>query len=454
MPRSNLRDKDVESPLYVYTVLAGRLAWVGTLNLDDSRGEVPMPILADFTYARSYLADPEAYPLDPLNLPLRDQVFRTTSRFHVLGALFDAAPDAWGRNVIRADNAGIMPSEREVFVRGRGLGVGSLLFAARLLEDGADLTEILRARRHAAGLDDIPTLETALAAIDAGQSPDDAWRDLLASSWDIGGARPKAIVRDAAGELWIAKFPRARDSFDRQRLEWANLEMARAIGMDVPQAQLVEGEHGAILMVRRFDRAATGQGTLRRHYLSAASLISPSPTFDKRDMDRPQGVATFSYARVADVIKRISSNPARDLQELYARMVLNVAVHNTDDHLKNTGFLKEEAGPTGRYRLSPLFDVVTQEGSAKHMLHIGPRGRESTFENAVAGAARMNIKPKAAQEIVGRVQDVTSHRHEYYARAGLADEEMEVIDRCLSAWHDLERGEEDVEPAPVARPRG
>ncbi|RWA51140.1 hypothetical protein AU476_25140 [Cupriavidus sp. UYMSc13B] len=81
------------------------------------------------------------------------------------------------------------------------------------------------------------------------------------------------------------------------------------------------------------------------------------------------------------------------------------------------------------------------------MLHIGPLGRESTFENAVAGAARMSIKPKAAQDIVGRVQDVASRRHEYYARAGLADEEMKIIDRCLSAWHDLERREEDVEPA-------
>jgi len=454
VPRSDPRTKSVESPLYVYTDVAGRLVWAGTLNLDDSRGEVPMPILADFSYAPSYLANAEAYPLDPVNLPLRDQVYRTTSRFHVLGALFDAAPDAWGRNVIRADNAGIMPSEREVFVRGRGLGVGGLLFAPQRLEDGVDLNELLRSQLRTAEMGDIPTLETALSAIDDGRPVDDAWRELLASSWDIGGARPKSIVRDAAGEQWIAKFPRARDSFDRQRLEWANLEMARDIGMNAPAAKLVEAKQGAVLLVHRFDRVVTGQGTLRHHYLSAASLISPSPDFDKRDMDRPQGVATFSYARVADVIKRISSNPARDLQELYARMVLNVAVHNTDDHLKNTGFLKEESGPTGRYRLSPLFDVVTQEGSAKHMLHIGPHGRESTFENALAGAARMSIKPKAAAEIMARVQNVTGRRHEYYARARLADNEMEIIDRCLSAWHELERDDDDLEPPPVARPRG
>ncbi|WP_245001972.1 type II toxin-antitoxin system HipA family toxin [Cupriavidus pinatubonensis] len=392
--------------------------------------------------------------MDPINLPLRDEVFRTTSRFHVLGALFDAAPDAWGRSVIRADNAGLMPSEREVFVRGRGLGVGSLLFAPQMLDEAVDLASLPQASAHVAGFEEIQTVEAVLATIDEGGQVDDAWRDLLASSWDIGGARPKTIVRDQAGELWIAKFPRARDSFDRQRVEWANLEMARDIGMDVPQAQLIEGRFGAVLLVHRFDRAVEGQGTSRRHYLSAASLISPSPSFDKRDMDRPQGVATFSYARVADVIKRISSSPARDLQELYARMVLNVAIHNTDDHLKNTGFLKHEDGRTGRYRLSPLFDVVTQEGSAKHMLHIGPVGRESSFDNALAGAARMSIKPKAAQEIIGRVQDVTSRRHDYYARAGLTDREIEVIDRCMSAWHLLEDFEEDPDHVPAARPRG
>jgi serine/threonine-protein kinase HipA len=131
-----------------------------------------------------------------------------------------------------------------------------------------------------------------------------------------------------------------------------------------------------------------------------------------------------------------------------------VAVHNTDDHLKNTGFLKDEPGPGGRYRLSPLFDVVTQEGSAKHMLHIGPHGRESSFENALAGAARMSLKPKAAAEIVARVQDVVERRHEYYARAGLVANDIEIIDRCLSAWHQIEAEEEDLVPARAERPRG
>lgn len=436
MAKSDLSSKYVESPLYVYTDIRGELVWAGTLDLDDSSGEAPGPILAEFTYARSYLERSDAHPLDPLNLPLRDQVFRTTSRYHVLGVLFDAAPDAWGRTVLRADNGGRMPPERTVLIRGRGLGVGSLFFAPMMLPEGTRAAEAVPSSRDVVTIDAMLTLEKVLSAVDAGEQIEDTWRDMLSSSWDIGGARPKAIVRDHDDSLWIAKFPRAKDSFDRQRLEWANLEMARAIGMDVPQARLVNVEHGAALLVRRFDRDHIDGEIRRRHYISAASLVSPSPDFDKRDMDKPIGVATFSYARVADIVRRVSINPIRDLQELYARMALNVAVHNTDDHLKNTGFLQaDDVG--GTLQLSPLFDVVTQEGSAKHMLHIGPSGRESSFENVLAGAPRMNIRPAAAKEIIARVQSVTARRRDFYEEAKLSGQEIDIVEQCLSAWHGM-----------------
>jgi serine/threonine-protein kinase HipA len=277
---------------------------------------------------------------------------------------------------------------------------------------------------------------------------------MLSSSWDIGGARPKAIVRDAEHGLWFAKFPRQKDSFDRQRIEWANLEMARDLGINVPEAKLVEVERGAVLLVRRFDRAVVDGEIRRRHYLSAATLVSPSPAFDKRDMDKPIGVATFSYARLADVIRRVSSNPVHDLQELYARMLLNVAVHNTDDHLKNTGFLRDESSKAGNFRLSPLFDVVTQEGNARHMLHLGPAGRESTFQNALDGAGRLGLRPRAAKEILDRVLDVTGRRQDYYDRAGLAAGEVAIVERCLSAWHVLEGQEppDDTDGSGVVPP--
>jgi serine/threonine-protein kinase HipA len=406
--------------LLVYSDLDGGPVWVGTLDLENSPSEVSAAVLANFSYAPHYLESAGALPLDPLNMPLRDHGFRTTSRFHLLGALFDAAPDAWGRRVIRASGDSVTVSERDVFVHARGLGAGNLFYKPIQPTDELGAATELPAPGDIPSLTDIPT-----------------WHSMLASSCAIGGARPKAILRDAWNDLWVAKFPRQNDSFDKQRVEWANLEMARDIGITVPTTRLVEVGRDAVLLVKRFDHTMVDGNIRRRHYVSAATLISPPPDFDKREMDKPLGLSIFSYARLAEVIRRVSSNPVRDAQELYARMLLNVAIHNTDDHLKNTGFLRDESSNAGNFRLSPLFDVVTQAGNARHMLHLGPAGRESTFQNALDGAGRIGLRPRAAKDILDRVLTVTERRRDYYHRAGLAADELAIVERCQSAWRSI-----------------
>lgn len=424
--------KIVEPQLYVYVDIQGEAVLAGMLALDD---EGEQGFFAQFQYAQSYVDDPRAFALDPINLPLTDarRTFQTESRYETLGAIFDAAPDAWGRNVMRVDRDGADVREDEVLLKGRGMGVGALFFSASVL------TPNMRRVYRLPETGEIDTLAGLLADIDAGIKPKGLYRDLLGSSWDIGGARPKTIVRDEAGEMWIAKFPRARDSYDRQRVEYANLSMARDIGMTVPDVRLIETPLGAVLMTRRFDRvqlpAVAGDEAVvaRRHFLSGAALISPSPLIGKRELDSARGRATFSYARLADVIRRISSHPVKDLQELYARMVLNVAVHNTDDHLKNVGFLKDEPGFS--YRLSPLFDVVTQEGSSKHYLHLGAAGRESTFDNALSEYRRFGLRTEtAAQSIIDRVKQVVEQRRDYYFEANMPQQEIERVEAALSAW--------------------
>jgi serine/threonine-protein kinase HipA len=301
----------VESELYVYVDIRGEAVLAGLLTLDDSDES---RFYAEFTYVQSYVNDPRAFALDPLNLPLVDArtTFRTESRYETLGAIFDAAPDAWGRNVMRVDNAGARVTEDEVLLKGRGMGVGALFFSARRL------TPNMRKTYRLPELSQVESLADLLTDIDQGVKPKGLYRDILGSSWDIGGARPKTIVRDERGEMWIAKFPRKGDSYDRQRVEYANLQMARAIGLTVPEIRLAETHLGAVLLTHRFDRELlpAGQGAApivaRRHFLSGASLISPSAQIGKRELDEARGKATYSYARLADVTRRISSNPVRD----------------------------------------------------------------------------------------------------------------------------------------------
>lgn len=426
------KHKSVESELYVYVDIRGEAVLAGLLTLDDSDES---RFYAEFTYVQSYVNDPRAFALDPLNLPLVDArtTFRTESRYETLGAIFDAAPDAWGRNVMRVDNAGARVTEDEVLLKGRGMGVGALFFSARRL------TPNMRKTYRLPELSQVESLADLLADIDQGVKPKGLYRDILGSSWDIGGARPKTIVRDERGEMWIAKFPRKGDSYDRQRVEYANLQMARAIGMTVPEIRLAETHLGAVLLTHRFDRELlpAGQGATpivaRRHFLSGAALISPSAQIGKRELDEARGKATYSYARLADVTRRISSNPVQDLKELYARMVLNVAVHNTDDHLKNVGFVKDEGAQT--YRLSPLFDVVTQEGSARHYLHIGAVGRESSFQNCLSEYRRFGLRSEAvARGILEHVREVVAQRQRYYGMAGMTAQEIGYVEASLMAW--------------------
>ncbi|MNT56273.1 hypothetical protein D3C72_1935580 [compost metagenome] len=114
-------------------------------------------------------------------------------------------------------------------------------------------------------------------------------------------------------------------------------------------------------------------------------------------------------------------------------MILNVAVHNTDDHLKNVGFLKDDDAQT--YRLSPLFDVVTQEGSAKHYLHIGAEGRESSFANCLTEYRRFGLRSEAAaQSILERVLAVVGERQRFYQAAGMAPDEIAHVETALIAW--------------------
>lgn len=427
--------KNVEPDLAVFVEVGGRVWRAGDLHLAETSGH----FLAAFQYNPAYLEAAlrgEVFALDPINLPLDDRITQSTSRYHLLGALFDAAPDAWGRTIMASDD-GVSPAsmtESRVLLKGRGSGVGAIFFG---LPDTH--TEDAYPSIDLPTLGDIEQLFETTSAIESGARVDADLRAMLMSSWDMGGARPKALVRDRQGQPWIAKLPRNIDTYSRQRVEWANLEMARAIGMTVPETALHPLPGGdCALLIRRFDRGPTAN---RYHYLSAVSLISPPADFDKHQMDTPYGASIFSYARVADVVRRISADPRHDIQELFARMVLNILVNNTDDHLKNTGFLMQPENPNFIYRLAPLFDVVTQENSLSHMLHIGPGinnqrpsqyGRVGSLANARAGASQWGLKPKTIGAIIERVQHVVKERDHYYERAGMSADEVKQVEQWVN----------------------
>jgi serine/threonine-protein kinase HipA len=411
---------------------------VGELVIDD---QAPGGFAAKFRYAPEWIAN--GFALDPLNLPLKAGWVETLSKHVKLGVLFDAGPDLWGRRVLqsqtrhRSRHAPL--GESDILLMGRGNGVGALLFS-----DSPALT-----RADLPSFQTLPTIERDLLRVHRAVhhvfSKDpmpEALEGLLAGSWSMGGARAKAVMRSEAtgdipsdihsdndrgmqGGIWIAKFSEPGEVHDRQRMEKANLDMAVEIGMKVPVSRIVDTELGSVLLIQRFDRTHDLQ---RIHFASGSALVSAEPE-DKR-FSSLADQTTFSYAKLADILAQVSSDPGHARAEVFARMVFNICVCNTDDHLKNIGFIEKVVNGRTYMDLAPVFDVVTQQ-TAQHYLHIGQQGRVGSLESAMTGIRRFRLTATGAQSIIERVTNVVSRRGDFYRAVGLGDDAIEMLNGLI-----------------------
>lgn len=188
------------------------------------------------------------------------------------------------------------------------------------------------------------TLENASIAFENDDSGlEEKWlKELLAPGSSLGGARPKASVLAEDGSLWIAKFPSKHDEYNSGAWEKVVHDLARLCKLNVPESKLETfSKAGGTFLVKRFDR----DGKRRIHFASAMTLLGKT--------DGASGADGTSYLDLAAFIRANGAEPKIDLRELWMRIVFNMAVSNTDDHLRNHGFILTKTG----WRLSPLFDV-------------------------------------------------------------------------------------------------
>ncbi len=305
---------------------------------------------SEFEYARAWVSESGAFALDPVSLPLdAARRFRAEMLYPPLAVFEDALPDEWGRRLLAAAiNAdGGTPTLPEMLLRMHGAGTGALLFTATAAPPRPDQSVPSAA---------LSALLAAAAQFEAGTLlPDDTFRRLLEGSSRAGGARPKALVHDEAGE-WLVKFPsRARDdAYDVVGLEAACLTIARGVGLEVPESRLQTIGARRVLMVKRFDVSPQGG---RYHMVSLRTLCKERP-----------GIYVHSYSDLAQVLRKHSAAPADDLAALYRHMVFNAAIGNVDDHLKNFWMLARPGG----FRLAPAFDLVPDiSGRGEHTLSFG-----------------------------------------------------------------------------------
>ncbi|ORU00553.1 HipA protein [Anaerovibrio sp. JC8] len=265
----------------------------------------------------------------------------------LFGLFSDSCPDRWGRlllqrrEAINARKENRRPNKLTESDYLLGVYDEARMGALRFSVDGGEHFE---ASDKSLATPPWVTLRTLEAAAFSFENDEDGFEEkwlnqLLAPGSSLGGARPKATVQDTDGVLWIAKFPSKHDTFNSGAWEMVVHDLAKMCGLNVPEARLETfSANGATFIVKRFDR----EGKRRIHFSSAMSLLG-----------KVDGENDSSYLDIAAFIRANGCKPKLDLIELWRRIVFSMAVNNTDDHLRNHGFVYTPQG----WRLSPLYDV-------------------------------------------------------------------------------------------------
>jgi len=405
----------------VYVVIDDQDVIAGTLYAHRRRHSES----ASFAYDSAYLAHPRAYALDPL-LPLTAGTRQTAAGQALFGAFSDCAPDRWGRTLVKRREAVLARAEGRA---ARSLGEVEFLLGVRDdLRQGA-----LRFRQDngpflAEDDEGVPALTDLPSLLELAEKAERDTADLadlqrlVRVGSSLGGARPKAHVLDANGRIAIAKFPSANDDTSNvMAWEKVALDLAAASGITVPESRLLKLAGRHVLVVDRFDRTAGGG---RVGYASAMTMLEASDG-DER-----------SYLEIADIIQTTSRRATAELQQLWRRIAFSVLISNTDDHLRNHGFLHEDGES---WRLSPAFDLNPNPDPGPKYLNtaINESDNTASVELVLDVAEAFRLTPEQARDVLTEIIGAVSEWRAVAAGHGLPDSELAAMERAFAALDEV-----------------
>lgn len=342
---------------------------------------------SSFTYEPSYLQNQHAFPLAP-DMPL------TAGTFHAQGmiaAFNDAMPDRWGKNLLQRAEARVAAQDnrtpRTLFESDYLTGVSDTTRQGAL-RFWADEAPVAPQKTRVPKEVSIPALLGESYLLEEDENAD--VQDLFDAGSSLGGARPKASVVNEREALCIAKFPKKDESLVEDTCAWefVALQLAKKAGINVPATKLLRIGGKAVLLSERFDRK---QDT-RVPYMSGLTAI--------QGKDGGQ----YSYLELVDFLEQYGSKPEADIKELWSRILFSCLIGNTDDHMRNHGFLWDGKG----WRLSPAFDINPTPGNGYKFLRntIDFDDASATVENALRAAENYRIEPDQASKRLGQMRGV------------------------------------------------
>jgi serine/threonine-protein kinase HipA len=369
---------------------------MGLLYASPIRGKE----IFSFEYTPTWLKSSYSQILDP-NLGLFSGPQYPRADQDNFGIFYDSSPDRWGRVLMQRREAQLA---REA------------MRPVRVLQESDYLLGVYDGHRMGAlryKLPDMPTflddhtdmasppwamlrdLEYASLQIEQDHAEDEhdymKWlKILIAPGGSLGGARPKASVVDETGQLWIAKFPSSKDEINIGAWEYLVHQLASLCGINVAPAKIQKfSSNYDTFLVKRFDRTETQK---RIHFASAMTMLG------KKDGDG--GETGVSYLHLADFLIKNGANPAKDLDQLWRRIVFNILVSNTDDHLRNHGFLLTNSG----WILSPSYDMNPSPTSNGLVLNISKNDNAQNINLALSVAPYFRVTKEQSQKIVSEMK--------------------------------------------------
>ena len=411
--------KSAHETIYVYADWVGlaRPSLMGLLHSTLRRKKK----IFTFEYDEAWLKSRDAQIFDP-HLSLLNSTQSVNDEKPIVGIFLDSSPGRWGRTLM--DRRNTIIAQREKRPSKNLLETEYLLGVHDRYRMGAIRFKETPEGPFINNDTNLPTppwsaireLERASLNLEEHTGDDEEtlpWIDMLIPPGSsLGGARPKASVSDDHEELWIAKFPSRHDSHDVGGWEKVAYDLAKNAGIHVPES--VAGKFYSkrhTFLTKRFDRTPHGE---RLHFASAMTLLGHTDGTD---------YSGVGYLDLAEFIMQHGANPDADLEELWRRIVFYISVSNTDDHLRNHGFLLTNKGWT----LSPAYDINPVPTGTALSLKISTTDNALSIDLALDVAEYFRISEEKATEIISVIQHEVSNWESVAEKAGIPKSERNAM---------------------------
>ncbi|MBR6308786.1 MAG: type II toxin-antitoxin system HipA family toxin [Lachnospiraceae bacterium] len=409
---------DTLNEIYVYeNWKSDTPSLIGTLYTEGGKGKQ----VVSFEYDDEWLKDlSNNVSLDPDLGMYKGRQYVPADKL-LFGAFEDSCPDRWGRLLMKRREAILARKEerkpKNLTEADFLIGVYDETRMGGLRFSASKGGEFLSSDKELATppWTTLRKLESASLAFEKNDDGlEEKWlKQLVAPGSSLGGARPKASVVAPDGSLWIAKFPSKNDEINVGAWEMVVHDLAIMCNLNVPEAKLEDfSKNGSTFITKRFDRA----GDRRIHFASAMTLLGRN--------DGDDSSSGLSYLDIASVIRMRSVTPDKDTHELWKRIVFNMAVSNTDDHLRNHGFLLAKDGWT----LSPVYDVNPNVYGDALSLNVDSNNNVIDFNLALSVSKMYGISAEKAKEGIKEISGTVESNWKRIAKQyGISRGEIEQM---------------------------